>query len=87
METRNSAIIGIWTFMIALLILTFMERIDFLVVFFLFFVALIVTVYLASASEENKKGQTEFAGKLQDIESKLDAQSKDVEKIKKFIEE
>ncbi len=87
METRNSAIIGIWAFMIALLVLTFVERSDFFMVFFLFFVALIVTIYLASASEENRKAQEEFAGKLQDIESKLDAQSKDVEKIKKFIEE
>ncbi len=87
METRNSAIIGIWAFMIALLVLTFVERSDFFMVFFLFFVALIVTIYLASASEENRKAQEEFAGKLQDIESKLDVQSKDVEKIKKFIEE
>ncbi len=55
METKNVAIICIWAFMIALLILSFVERSDFLVVFFLFFVALIVTVYLASASEENRK--------------------------------
>jgi hypothetical protein len=53
METKNVAIIGIWAFMIVLLILSFVERSDLLVVFFLFFVALIVTVYLASASGKN----------------------------------
>ncbi len=50
METKNVAIIGIWAFMIASLILSAMGRMDGLVVFFLFFIALIVTVYLASAS-------------------------------------
>ncbi len=50
METKNVAIIGIWAFMIASLILSAMGRMDGLVVFVLFFSALIVTVYLASAS-------------------------------------
>ena len=53
METKNVAIIGIWAFMIALLIVSLAGRIDFLVVFFLFFISLIVTVYLASASGKN----------------------------------
>ncbi len=53
MESENIAIIGIWAFMIALLILSFAGRMDFLVVFFLLFIALIVTVYLASASVKN----------------------------------
>ncbi|MCZ7355765.1 MAG: hypothetical protein O8C66_02220 [Candidatus Methanoperedens sp.] len=85
METKNTAIIGIWAFMIVLLILSFV-RMDFLVVFFLFFVALIVTVYLTSGSDENRKTQKEFETMLQHIESKLDAQSKDLENLKKFIE-
>ncbi len=53
METKNVAIIGIWAFMIVLLIVSLAGRIDFLVVFFLFFISLIVTVYLASASGKN----------------------------------
>jgi hypothetical protein len=40
--------------MIALLILSAIGRIDGLVVFFLFFIALIATVYLASASVSGK---------------------------------
>ena len=55
METKNVAIVCIWAFMIALLILSFVERSDFLMVFFLFFAALIVTVYLPSVPEENRK--------------------------------
>ncbi len=54
METKNVAVIGIWAFMIASLILSAMGRMDGLVVFFLFFIALIVTVYLASASTSGK---------------------------------
>ncbi len=53
METRDIAIIGIWAFMIVLLILSFVNRMDLLVVFFLFFIALIVTIYLVSASGKN----------------------------------
>ena len=53
METKNIAIIGIWAFMIALLMVSFAGRMDYLVVFFLFFISLIVTVYMASASGKN----------------------------------
>lgn len=54
METKNLAIIGIWAFMIAYLILSFWKSFvgnwDFSLVYILFIIALIVTVYLASAS-------------------------------------
>ncbi len=59
METKNVAIIGIWAFMIAYLILNFWKSSignwDFSLVYFLFFIALIVTVYLASASGKNER--------------------------------
>lgn len=55
METKNVAIIGIWAFMIALLIYSAIYREVFLFVFILFFIALIVTVYLASASGKNER--------------------------------
>ena len=72
METKNTAIIGIWAFMIVFLVLSFIRG-DFLVVFFLFFIALIVTIYLTSTSDGNEKTQKELTRKLQDIESRLDA--------------
>ncbi len=50
METKNVAIIGIWAFMIAYLILSFWKSFvgnwDFSMVYILFFIALIITVYL-----------------------------------------
>jgi hypothetical protein len=56
METKNVAIISIWAFMIAYLILSFWKSSvgnwDFSLVYFLFFIALIVTVYLASGKNE-----------------------------------
>jgi hypothetical protein len=55
METKNVAIICIWAFMIALLIYSVTYREIFLFVFILFFIAMIVTIYLVSASEKNKR--------------------------------
>jgi hypothetical protein len=54
MEIKSVAIICIWAFMIALLILNIVKNMDFLVTFFLFFIALIVTIYLASSSGKDK---------------------------------
>jgi hypothetical protein len=55
MDTKNVAIICIWAFMIVLLIFSFIYREVFLFVLILFFIALVVTVYLASISDKNGK--------------------------------
>ena len=73
--------------MIVLWILSFFGEWDLFVPLLLFFVVLGVTVAVGLSSPEEKKQEIELVSELQKIKSKLDSLTKDVEEIKKTIEE
>ncbi len=86
METRKIIILGVWAFAIVWLVGLFLARGDLTTALILFFIAIIVSI-AASALPEETKPQPELLSELQSIKTRMDALSKEVEQIKKEIEE
>jgi len=80
-------IVCVWTFLIVLWILSFFGEWNLFIPLLLFFVVLGVTVAVGLSSPEEKKQEIGLVSELQKIKSKLDSLTKDVEEIKKTIEE
>ena len=86
MESKKITIICAWGFLILLWILSYFGKWDLLWPLILVFIVLILTVTL-STSTETDSSDTKLSEEIKDLKSKLEATAKDVEEIKKIIEE
>ena len=85
MKTKNVIVIGIWIFVIVWLIGMFIIDGDFFFAMILFFIAWTLSVVVLIL--ERKEPEIELSNEIQDIKSKLGALTREVEEIKKIIEE
>ena len=86
MESKNLIIICAWVFLIVLWILSFFGEWDLFWPFIFFFIVIILTIAV-SVTPEKTKSEIELSEEIKEIKSKLEATAKDVEEIKKIIEE
>lgn len=87
METRNMIVIGVWSFAVVWLVGMLIARGDLLIAMVLFFIAIVVSVAATGLPSTTTPPQPELLTELQNIRTRMDALSKEVEDIKKTIEE
>ena len=86
MENKNIIIIFSWVFLIVLWILHYLGEWNLFLPVILTFIILIFTVFL-SYTPEGKSLDKDVSNEIKDLKSKLEKTSKDIEEIKKIIEE
>ncbi len=79
-------LVGVWAFALVWLLGMILLRGDLFAALILFFIAVIFSI-IASALPEKAETQPELLIELQNIRAKMDTLSKEVEEIKKTIEE
>ncbi|MCL4437376.1 MAG: hypothetical protein M1503_05220 [Thaumarchaeota archaeon] len=87
METRNIIIIGVWSFSIVWLAGMLVARGDLTIAMVLFFIAIVVSIVASGLPSMQTPPQPELLTELQNIRTRMDTLSKEVEDIKKTIEE
>ncbi len=86
MESKNIIIIFAWTFLILLWVLSFFGEWDLFWPLILSFIVLFITIaigFTPEVSSQDKKVSEE----IKDLKTKLESTAKDIEEIKKIIEE
>jgi ABC-type bacteriocin/lantibiotic exporter with double-glycine peptidase domain len=86
MESKNIIIIFAWTFLILLWVLSFFGEWDLFWPLILSFIVLFITIAIGFTPEvasQDKKVSEE----IKDLKTKLESTAKDIEEIKKIIEE
>ena len=86
MESKKITIICAWEFLIVLWILSYFGEWDLFLPLILSFIVLVLTITI-SFTPEMTPSDTKFSEEIKDIKSKLETTAKDVEEIKKIIEE
>jgi hypothetical protein len=86
LESKKITIIAAWIFLIMLWILSFFGNWDLFLPLFFSVVVLVLTVAL-SLMPETTSPETKLSEEIDDLKSKIEATSKDVEEIRKIIEE
>jgi fatty acid desaturase len=86
MESKKITIIGAWGFLIVLWILSYFGNWDLLWPLILVFIVLIVTVAV-SFTPETPSSDAKLSEEIKEVKSRVEATAKDVENIKKIIEE
>ena len=86
MESKNLIIIFAWVFLILFWILTYFGGWDAFIPFMMIFIVIIISIAVSFAPSETKS-DSNLSKELKEIKNKLDETAKDVEEIKKIIEE
>ena len=86
MESKIIAIICAWGFLIVLWILSYFGQWDLFWPLILSFIVLVLTLTVSYTPEETSSDE-KLSEEIKDIKSKLEATAKDVEEIRKIIEE
>ena len=86
MESKIITIICAWGFLIVLWILSYFGEWDLFWPLILSFIVLVLTIGM-SFTTENTSSDTKLSEEIKDIKIKLESTAKDVEEIKKIIEE
>ena len=86
MESKKITIICAWAFLIVLWILSYFGQWDLFWPLILSFIVLVLTVTVSFTPEEIPSDK-KLSEEIKDIKTKLETTSKDVEEIKKIIEE
>jgi ABC-type bacteriocin/lantibiotic exporter with double-glycine peptidase domain len=86
LDSKIIAIICAWGFLIVLWILSYFGQWDLFWPLILSFIVLVLTVTLSYTPEETSSDE-KLSEEIKDIKSKLETTAKDVEEIKKIIEE
>jgi hypothetical protein len=79
-------IICAWGFLIVLWVLSYFGEWDLFWPLILSFIVLVLTIGISFSTEE-KTSENKFSKEINDIKTKLDSTAKDIEEIKKIIEE
>lgn len=86
MDSKKITIICAWGFLIVLWILSYFGGWDLFLPLILIFIVLILTITLSYTPEETSSDE-KLSEEIKDIKSKLENTAKDVEEIKKILEE
>ena len=85
MESKNITIICAWTFLFLLWILSYLGNWNLFLPLMLSFIILVISIGMSFAPSITQSDAKSIEG-IEDLKSKLEETTKDVEKIKKIIE-
>ena len=86
MESKNITIIFAWTFLIVLWVLSYFGEWDLFWPLILSFIVLFITIAIGTTTEVTSSDK-KLSEEIKDLKSKLESTAKDIEEIKKIIEE
>jgi hypothetical protein len=86
LESKKIIIICAWGFLVLLWVLSFFASWDLFLPFIFTFIVLTLTIAL-SFIPETTSSDTNLSEEIKDLKSKIETTAKDVEEIKKIIEE
>ena len=86
MESNKITIICAWGFLIVLWILSYFGEWDLFLPLILSFIVLVLTIGMSYSPEETTSDKN-LSEEIKEIKTKLESTAKDVEEIKKIIEE
>lgn len=86
LESKNIIIICAWAFLIVLWILSYLGEWDLFWPLMLSFIVLIITIAVSYTPEESSS-EAKLSEEIKDLKSKVESTAKDIEEIKKIIEE
>lgn len=86
LESKNIIIICAWVFLIVLWILSYLGEWDLFWPLMLSFIVLIITIAV-SYTPEVSSSEAKLSEEIKDLKSKVESTAKDIEEIKKIIEE
>jgi hypothetical protein len=86
LESKKITIICAWGFLIVLWILSYFGEWDLFLPLILSFIVLVLTIGISFSTEENSS-EKKLSKEINDIKTKLESTSKDIEEIKKIIED
>ena len=86
MESKKITIICAWGFLIVLWILSYFGGWDLFLPLILSFIVLVLTIGMSYSPEETTSDKN-LSEEIKEIKTKLESTAKDVEEIKKIIEE
>jgi hypothetical protein len=86
LESKNIVIICAWVFLIVLWILSYLGEWDLFWPLMLSFIVLIITIAV-SFTPEVSSSEAKLSEEIKDLKSKVESTAKDIEEIKKIIEE
>jgi len=86
LESKKITIICAWGFLIVLWILSYFGEWDLFLPLILSFIVLVLTIGMSYSPEETTSDKN-LSEEIKEIKTKLESTAKDVEEIKKIIEE
>ena len=86
MESKKITIICAWGFLIVLWILSYFGEWDLFLPLILSFIILVLTIGMSFLTEETSSDK-KLSEEIKNIKTKLESTAKDIEEIKKIIEE